>query len=62
MSTEGMQALGKPSWRELIEEREQAERLERERQLEEGRKAWAKIKEQVNNIDPNDLKFERKFT
>ena len=47
MSTEGMQALGKPSWRELIEEREQAERLERERQLEEGRKAWLQIQQEL---------------
>ena len=35
------------SWAELIREREEAEQRERERQLEEGRKAWAKIQESV---------------
>jgi len=49
-----MVAERKPSWRELIEEREQAERLERERQLEEGRKAWLQIQIEIaNQKEPN---------
>lgn len=43
-----MQSLPEPTWKQLIEARELEERRERERQLEEGRKAYhAKLRREL---------------